>query len=212
MKVTQEMVDRANSFMWNEPYTRALLEAALADVPEPGELTERYELLRQDYAGADADRRSLSARVKELEAKLVSTRAVNSAWQDNANKALWSTEDRLRFAEDRAKAAGAIVKELEAKLDSANKRIAELEARAITLADSRTVAVNREDRTLSRLVATDRALQAVWERAEEAEAKLAAVRELAENLPEEDWQDPPGCGWHGAFSEAADMLKAILDK
>jgi hypothetical protein len=46
----------------------------------------------------------------------------------------------------------------------------------------------------------------------ELETKLATVHELAENLPEEDWQDPPGCGWHGAFSKAADMLKAILDK
>jgi hypothetical protein len=85
-------------------------------------------------------------------------------------------------------------------LDDANKRIAELES-------------ERASGLWGNIDTNPRVLGAMfYGRWKHAEAKLAAVRELAENLPEEDWQDPPGCGWHGAFSEAADMLKAILDK
>lgn len=81
MKVTDEMVERAVGRDQISPVTdgdrkhmRAVLETALADVPDTD---ERYELLAQDYAGAVADRRTLGARVAELESQLAAARALH---------------------------------------------------------------------------------------------------------------------------------------
>lgn len=66
MKLTDELFEKARLVHQEVPGNklRAALDVVLADVPEPD---ERYELLLQEYTGADADRRSLSARVRELE-------------------------------------------------------------------------------------------------------------------------------------------------
>lgn len=90
MRVTEEMVRRAIAeaicakWQWSEePVARRMLEAALADVPEPDRGAEARANLAEATITASQNMRmrldtriiGLEARVKELEAQLAQVRA-----------------------------------------------------------------------------------------------------------------------------------------